>query len=90
LPQYDNKGTLKPTKYKLQMDHKKWVIYSAVLCLVNLYISANLIAVLVKQFFTDWMSKVLSLVKKLSHFLFYIMVKTALMLASCFSDSTLK
>ncbi|KDR18574.1 Tyrosine-protein phosphatase non-receptor type 13 [Zootermopsis nevadensis] len=23
MPQYDNKGTLKPTKYKLQMDHKK-------------------------------------------------------------------
>lgn len=26
MPQYDNKGNIKPNKYKLQMDHKKWVI----------------------------------------------------------------
>jgi hypothetical protein len=23
MPQYDNKGNIKPTKYKLRMDHKK-------------------------------------------------------------------
>jgi hypothetical protein len=67
-PQCDNKGSLKPTKYKLQMDQKKWVIYSA----FNVYIRARVRAEVVKKIFADCKNKL--------GYLLYTIVKTALVL----------